>query len=46
MNILLYHKCGAFFQTRVHSVLKQQKSKPTPQPPEMESSERFVYFFF
>ena len=30
------------FQTRVHSVLKQQKSKPTPQTFELENSERFV----
>ena len=31
------------FQTRVHSVLKQQKTKPAPQPPELENAERFVF---
>ena len=32
-------------QTRVHSVLKQQKTKPAPQPPELENSERCVSNF-
>ena len=32
-------------QTRVHSVLKQQKTKPAPQPPELENSERCLSNF-
>lgn len=38
ISVLLF-----FFQTRVHSVLKQQKSKPSPQPPELENAERCVW---